>query len=300
MVSRKSSKSGATKKAAAKRSESRTSTQSSVKSKGAHVASAPSSSTKSSEQIEVKQSSEYRGKYEGYDWWNWSIWIEASKSVLAQIEYVEYKLHPTFPERIQKRTNADEKFLLTEEGWGEFMIDIEIKRHNGSKLKKTHWLTLEYPTQAPATPATPRTSSSKKKAEKNPTVFLSAGVSDLRMGNALGEALRKKGVKVLRPDDLPTAVPWEAAIDTMMKAADLLVVLISGGVTNWTRREIAAAKSRDLSILPVVIGAETEVPEEIEDLQTINLKDTNVPDKIAPSVATQITNMVNTLAQSSQ
>jgi hypothetical protein len=294
MAKRKSSKSGATKKAASRTTGSRKSIQGSSKSK--KVTPVKSSSTIGSEQIEVKQSSEYRGKSQNYDWWDWSVWIEASKKVLADIEYVKYKLHPTFPEQIHKKTNADEKFLLSEEGWGEFMLEIEIKWKDGSKLKKSHWLTLEYPTQ---TPATQRTSSAKKKAKKKPTVFLSAGISNLIMGNALSEALTRKGVKVLRPEDSPGAeVPWHVLVDNMIKGADLLVLLISGGITSWAQREIATAKSWHVNILPVIIGSETALPEEIKGLQTINLKDANVPDKIAPSVATQIRNAVKTLPQS--
>ena len=292
MPSRKSSRS-ATKKAGTKRAASKKSTVGSTKSKGITAALPKSSSTILPEQIQVKQSSEYRGKYQGNDWWNWSIWIEAPAMVLAQIEYVEYKLHPTFPNPVEKRTNADDKFRLEAEGWGEFLIELEIKQKSGGKIKKMHWLNLEYPASSPTT----LRSAAKQETQKSPTVFLSAGITDLRMGNALGEALENKGVTVLKPDDLPAGVPWEVAIGGMIKAADLFVVLISGGLTSWTKREIEAAKSRKLRILPVVIGSDTALPEEMEGLQKINLKDTNVPDKIAPDVAVQIKNAVKTLPQ---
>src|ERR1044072_2272275 len=291
MASRKSSKS-ATKKAADKQTASKKSIAGSTKSKRTNSAPIKSSSAIRPEQIQVKQSSEYRGKYQSNDWWNWSVWIEAPAMVLAQIEYVEYKLHPTFPDPVEKRTNAADKFRLVSEGWGEFMIELDIKQKNGGKIKKTHWLTLEYPT-APTSP----TSSAKEKTQKSPTVFLSAGITDLRMGNALGEALQKKGVTVLRTDDLPTGVPWDVAIGGMIKAADLFVVLLLGGLTSWAKREIEAAKSRKLRILPVVIGSDTVLPEDIEGLQKINLKDSNLPDKIAPGVAIQIKNAVKTLPQ---
>src|SRR6185436_14892352 len=97
---------------------------------------------------EIKHSSEYRRQ----DWWDWAVWIEAADKTLDQIEYVEYSLHPTFPNRLRHQTNRQEKFRMESAGWGEFMIGVELVTKSGEHLKRQHWLSLEYPTNSPKTP----------------------------------------------------------------------------------------------------------------------------------------------------
>src|SRR5207302_745068 len=121
--------------------------------------------------VDVKQSCEYKGQ----DWWEWSVWIEASDKVLDEIDYVEYKLHATFPDPVRRATNRDEKFLIESAGWGEFMIGVEISTKKGERLKRQHWLTLDYP----ATPSKNLISSGaklSKQERERPTLFLSAGI----------------------------------------------------------------------------------------------------------------------------
>lgn len=241
------------------------------------------------DQIDVHQNSEYVRR----NWWNWSVWIEAPSTVLNDIESVDYKLHSTFAEPVQHRTNRQEKFLLESSGWGEFTINAEIKLKNGKALTKRHWLTLEYPQPAEAVE---RGSFSIKEESRRPNVFLSAGVSDLTMSNALAQALRQQNINVLKADELSTDLPWDVAVGEMVKNADLMVVLLSGRPTSSTMREIYSAKDRKppLPIVPIVIGLDTMVPDELEDVQPINLKDADL-DGIAGEVATQVIDRIKML-----
>jgi hypothetical protein len=88
-------------------------------------------------------------------------------------------------------------------------------------------------------------------------------------------------------EDAPPDVPWDRAILLLMKRCDLLVMLISGGLTSWGIRQISAAFDRKLPILPVVIGSSTRLPDQLKDFQAINLKDAYTPE-IAPHLAQQI------------
>src|SRR6185369_12353366 len=232
-------------------------------------------------QIDLRQSSEYVRQ----NWWNWSVWIEAPANVLSKIEYVNYKLHSTFTDPVRHQTNSQQKFLLKSAGWGEFTINAEIKPKDGNAFTKRHWLTLEYPQSAPAIKSA---STSIKKAKPRSSVFVSAGLSDLRMSNALAQALRKSGVEVSKADELSPDLPWDVAISEIIKNADLMVVLISGRPTSSTMAEIHSAKARKspLPILPILIGPETTVPDELEDSQPIHLKEAN--NEIAADVAMQI------------
>ncbi len=241
--------------------------------------------------IDLRQSSEYMGQ----NWWNWSLWIDAPPSVLNDIEYVNYKLHSTFPDPVQQRTNAQDKFLFESAGWGEFTINAEIKPKNGKAFTKRHWLTLEYP--QPTQSLRPGSTTATREKHEHPTVFLSAGITDLRMGNALARALREQGIIVFKSDELSADVPWDFAITEMTKNADLMVVLLSGRPTGWTMREIHAARNqkKQIPIVPIVIGLDAVVPDELAESQAINLKDANEPDEIAPKVAKQVIDRFKTL-----
>ena len=280
-------KSGA-KKAAAKRSAAK---KSAAKKSGAvtSVARKTSSPTTVADQIDMKQSSEYMGN----NWWKWSVWVDAPANVLNDIESVTYKLHSTFADNVRQQTNAAEKFRLSSEGWGEFTIHADIKPRTGHKITKRHWLTLEYP-RAPS--AMSRGFAKTQNRVPTATVFLAAGVSDLRTANALAENLKTQGIKVLKLEDLAaTDVPWEVAITGMIKAADLMVVILSGPPNSWIMRQIDAARNQKVDILPVVIGPSSRLPENIEEFQRINLKDANESDTAAPYVAAQIMEKLKSL-----
>lgn len=278
-------------KRSAKKSVKKSVKKSAKKSAISFGASRKSSPPSVADQIDVQQSSEYVRR----NWWNWSVWIEAPSTVLNDIEYVDYKLHSTFSDPVQHRTNPQEKFLLESSGWGEFAINVEIKLKNGKAVTKRHWLTLEYPAAAPAEKSVSVSVKETKKAQRA-NVFLSAGVSDLTMVSALAEALRKRNINVLKADELSPDLPWDVAINEMVKTADLMVVLLSGRPTSSTMREIYSAKDRKvpLPIVPIVIGLDTVVPDELEDTEPINLKDADA-DGIAGEVAMQLIDRIKKL-----
>jgi len=60
-------------------------------------------------------------------WWKWGVWIEGNQEDLGSVESVTYILHPTFSKPVQIRKNKYDKFLLEEEGWGEFEIRARVK-----------------------------------------------------------------------------------------------------------------------------------------------------------------------------
>ena len=50
------------------------------------------------------------GRYE------WTVFVVAEKAALDNIKYVEYTLHPTFPEPKRVATNRDDNFSLSANG----------------------------------------------------------------------------------------------------------------------------------------------------------------------------------------
>ena len=91
-------------------------------------------------------------EYAGDDWWKWAVWIEGSDEDLDQVEYVEWTLHPTFPDPIRRIKNRRVKFRLDTGGWGTFQIRARLRMKDGKDVKLSHDLELLYPDQrlAPA------------------------------------------------------------------------------------------------------------------------------------------------------
>jgi len=89
-------------------------------------------------------------KYEGNDWWTWSVWIEGTAEELRSIEQVTYTLHPTYSNPVRKVTERRSKFKLTESGWGTFIIYARVDVKNGRPRNLKHELALYYPEAAEA------------------------------------------------------------------------------------------------------------------------------------------------------
>jgi len=83
----------------------------------------------------------------GGGWWEWRAFIDDEGSgELAQVDHVEYVLHPTFPNSIRKVDNPRGGFALETAGWGVFELKAFVHMKNGKKEKLTHILELStYP-----------------------------------------------------------------------------------------------------------------------------------------------------------
>ena len=84
-------------------------------------------------------------KYEGDDWWKWAVWIEGLDEALDRIDFVEWTLHPTFPNPIRKKRDRASKFRLDTGGWGVFPILARVQTKDGQEIKLRHYLELHYP-----------------------------------------------------------------------------------------------------------------------------------------------------------
>jgi len=84
-------------------------------------------------------------RYEGDDWWKWSVWVEGSDNELDRIAFVEWILHPTFPNPVRKVGIRQTKFRLDTGGWGVFPIIARIQMQDGSQIQLDYFLQLHYP-----------------------------------------------------------------------------------------------------------------------------------------------------------
>lgn len=78
--------------------------------------------------------------------WEWAVFLLAPNEVLRQVRYVEYTLHPTFPDPIQRVTERGleegKGFVLKATGWGTFEIAIKVVFTNGKTRYLKHQLTF--------------------------------------------------------------------------------------------------------------------------------------------------------------
>lgn len=84
-------------------------------------------------------------KYQGDGRWDWSVFLEDDgTSELDDITFVEYILHPTFPDPRRIKRDRDNKFALTTNGWGVFWIKAFANTKSGDKIKLEHYLYLAH------------------------------------------------------------------------------------------------------------------------------------------------------------
>lgn len=83
-------------------------------------------------------------KYKGDDWWEWSVWIDATKDEMNKIKFVEYTLHPTFTKPVKIIKDRETKFRLETAGWGIFTVYAQAVLQDGKKIDMEHELELFY------------------------------------------------------------------------------------------------------------------------------------------------------------
>lgn len=223
--------------------------------------------------IKIRQSA----KYSGQDWWKWSVWLDGPDTDLKKIEEVIYTLHPTFPDPVRHVRDYKTKFRLDSAGWGGFEIDLEIREKGGRQRRRKHWLTLEHPSE-PATRAGSRSAAAEAKAQKPLSIFISSSISDTDYAQSLRKAFekfatkRERDIKVIMPDDISSALPFDRQIDQMIAEADIAVFLISARRSPWIDKEIAAAQAHKVAhIVPVLIGIEARLPDALHNLATVRV-----------------------------
>jgi transcription initiation factor IIF auxiliary subunit len=73
----------------------------------------------------------------------WSVFIETEPAEFRkEIKKVIYHLHPTFPNKDVVKTNESEGFVLNAQGWGEFIITVELVLYDNRRLIVEHYLSL--------------------------------------------------------------------------------------------------------------------------------------------------------------
>jgi transcription initiation factor IIF auxiliary subunit len=93
--------------------------------------------------IVVRNTSQRLVTHSAEQQFQWSVLIETEPAQFRkEIKKVIYHLHPTFPNKDVVRTNESEGFMLTAQGWGEFIITVELVLYDNRRLIVEHYLSL--------------------------------------------------------------------------------------------------------------------------------------------------------------
>jgi transcription initiation factor IIF auxiliary subunit len=93
--------------------------------------------------IVVRNTSQRLVTHSAEQQFQWSVLIETEPAQFRkEIKKVIYHLHPTFPNKDVVRTNESEGFMLTTQGWGEFIITVELVLYDNRRLIVEHYLSL--------------------------------------------------------------------------------------------------------------------------------------------------------------
>lgn len=208
-------------------------------------------------------------KYQGNDWWHWSVWIDGSPAELDAVRCVTYLLHSTFPNPERVINDRASKFRLDSAGWGGFKMQLIVEREDGSTQKLTHDLDLEYPDE-PERDAPTRGLAAPPRVR----VFLSHSAVDIRTAVALQDALTRNGIEILDPHDVRPGEAYENAISQKVKSADVMVALLSDTSGRTIHNDIQMALKNRTRVVVVELGASSiPIPPEVPRIPLANERD---------------------------
>lgn len=76
--------------------------------------------------------------------YSWTVFMVGEESVLQNIDYVQYNLHPSFPNPVQvvRARGGTCAFAFSSTSWGEFNVHVKIRFKDGNETSFDHWLNL--------------------------------------------------------------------------------------------------------------------------------------------------------------
>jgi len=219
----------------------------------------------------------------GDNLWDWSVRVVGPPQEMAEIESVTYRLHPTFPNPVQRVVDASTGFRLRSSGWGEFAIAADVRFRDGRVNRLARWLELRDETGV-------RVSGSPAGGTR-PTVFLSYSIADNAMVRKLSESLEGQGLEVWTDQRIEAGSDWQAELRRRMKSADFVVPVLSDPPSDFVEEEAKLARGAGRQVLPIVVG-EAKLPKSLQDLVHLRLRETGNIEGLANQVVAKVKDQV--------
>lgn len=204
-------------------------------------------------------------QYMGHDHWQWQAWLDGPADELAAVRQVDWLLHPSFTPSVVSTSDASQGFRLESGGWGTFMLQARLNRHDGSQSLLRRMLQLYYPEPAETeaqTPATPTKARPRRAALRGAApapvpapssvqaaepagprrVFLSYGAEDRRPASQLRRTLESMGVQVLDSKQLMAGEDWSTSLGAAPAGADATLAFVSADIPSpFVAQEVQAS-----------------------------------------------------------
>ena len=216
-------------------------------------------------------------KHLGNRRWSWNVWLEGPAVEESRVVSVKYFLHPTFANPVHLVTDKSSKFKLSGSGWGEFNIKAEVSMEGEKTLTLNHWLEFDAEEKSEAL-----------KTAKG-SVFLSHSVADGPIANKLAGLLTAKGYRVTASAmmDVSDCPDWRREMRNNMKQADVSVVFISPGISEYVGSEISCIlsgeKQMEGKLLPVLLGS-AGMDQNLGHLQSLRISSMSEIEIVAETV----------------
>jgi hypothetical protein len=196
--------------------------------------------------------------------WQWSVWIAGHPAELNAIDYVEYALHPTFAEPLQRSKDRQHDFRIENTGSGEFEINAHLVGKDGSVTHLQHWLALG-DAEAP--------SATYEEAIAPTNALVSYAAADAQWGQAIQDQLARIGFDAVATDDtLELGRPWKGSIASAVDQAGLVVGIFSDTRSPWVERELSEALEHNVEVVPIAIGRDAVIPDWLRDQTVIDIR----------------------------
>jgi transcription initiation factor IIF auxiliary subunit len=96
--------------------------------------------------IRLNNTSKHLRKSGETNWWDWTAFIESdSPDEMDDVQFVEYQLHPSFPNPVRRVFKKEGGFPMEARGWGIFPLRARVvfKTETREPLVLSHMLEFE-------------------------------------------------------------------------------------------------------------------------------------------------------------
>jgi transcription initiation factor IIF auxiliary subunit len=93
--------------------------------------------------LSFKSYSTWTREKDGHNFFDWCVFLDEGEELLNQIAWIEYRLHPTFPDPIRRVEDRTTCFAMMSSGWGDFTIRICVHFVDGREQSLSFQLSLK-------------------------------------------------------------------------------------------------------------------------------------------------------------
>jgi hypothetical protein len=162
--------------------------------------------------------------------WKWSLWLEGSDEELQSVQEVVYHLHPTFTQSVVTRSNRESKFRIDANGWGTFVVKIEVLKTDGTTEQILHRLRF---------------------SRSEPQIFISGSASDEPAIKAVKQVAQNLQMGAICSQDVPVSEDLESTIREQIDRSNAFILINGSTPSRWVMAEVQMARALGKPIVSI-------------------------------------------------